>query len=239
MRIILWVVFIFGFTFCSCSNTPENSGNKEKLMAENDSLGHATVLFQDAIPIPDMLGRFVAEDYPITNDMLRDASKKQDYIVWFCNDTLNQTIGMELYTDYHRLSIVCFRNDAVPDDLLKRSYLFANASDTVFSIAQKMKKVQDIVKKAERINSSFFTTNKGFVLGAGKQKAIDCYGTPDKQSLVDGVEIWDWKFAGDIAYDDRVDLKRKPVAMDSFGQEITMYFKKGKLVGQIIENTAP
>ncbi len=212
----------------------------QKLTAETDSLVNSKVPFQHTIPIPDTLGRFVADDYPITNDMIDRARKNQDLSnVWFSNDTLNQTIGFDMYTDGHRLVIGCFQNDAIPSDLLKRIYLFPDGSDTSLSKSQRMKKVQYVVKKAQRINSSFFTTNKGFVLGAGKQKAIDCYGKPDKQSVVDGVEIWEWKFAGDIAYDDKADVKGKPVAMDSYGQEITQYFRKGKLVGQVILNLAP
>ncbi len=76
-------------------------------------------------------------------------------------------------------------------------------------------------------------------MGTKKQKAIDVYGKPDKESMNADFEKLEWEFIGDIFYDGKTDLKGKPLAKESFGHQIIMYFKNGKLVGQILLNAIP
>ena len=104
---------------------------------------------------------------------------------------------------------------------------------------QKLKDFNGFLKQTTKISSTYFITEKGFRLGDTKQKAIDVYGKPDKQTLIAGVEKLEWEFVGDVFYDGKTDLKGKPLAKDSFGHQIVMYFKNGKLIGQILHNDIP
>ncbi|MDZ7615201.1 MAG: hypothetical protein U5K51_17010 [Flavobacteriaceae bacterium] len=67
-------------------------------------------------------------------------------------------------------------------------------------------------------------------------KAIDNSGKPDKQSISNKIEKFEWEFVGDTFYDGKTNLKGKPLAKDSFGHQIVMYFKNGKLIGQVLHN---
>ncbi len=104
---------------------------------------------------------------------------------------------------------------------------------------QKLKDFNGFLKQTTKINSSNFITDKGFRLGDTRQKAIDFYGKPDKQTSNVGVEKLEWEFVGDTVYDGKTDLKGKPLAEESFGHQIVMYYKDGKLIGQILHNDIP
>ena len=104
---------------------------------------------------------------------------------------------------------------------------------------QKLKDFSGFLNTTTKINSSYFVSNKGFALGDSKQKAIGVYGNPDKQALIDGVEKLEWSFVGAISYDGKIDFKGKPLAENSFGHQVIMYFKSDKLVGLVLHNDIP
>lgn len=112
-------------------------------------------------------------------------------------------------------------------------------SGEVASEKQKRQDFDGFLKQTTKISSAYFTSDKGFKLGDTKQKAIDIYGTPDKQSMNVGIEKLEWEFFGDTFYNGKTDLKGKPLAKDSFGHQIVMYFKNRKLIGQILHNDIP
>ena len=53
------------------------------------------------------------------------------------------------------------------------------------------------------------------------------------------VEGLEWNFIGDNLYDDKTGLKGKQLAKDSFGCQVVMYFKNGKLIEKILSNDIP
>lgn len=202
------------------------------------------------VVISDTIKRLIVDDYPVTNEMLADKTSNnssykkrsgQTYSydkAWFSNDTLKQTIVFELYTDYHRMVIYHFYNNDIPTDLINRMELYIDGGE-IASRKQKLKDFNGFLKQTTKINSSYFITDKSFRLGDTKQKAIDTYGIPDKDSINVGIEMLEWRFIGDIFYDDKTNLKGKPLAKDSFGHQIVMYFKNRKLIGQILYNDIP
>ncbi|MDH5379961.1 MAG: hypothetical protein OEW75_03865 [Cyclobacteriaceae bacterium] len=199
--------------------------------SDNSSIG------QDSIP------SFVTDDYPITNSMLKSAKFIDNPVLsfdglWFSNR--NQTIAFALYTDYYRYAIFHFENGNVPLDLIDQIELFKPLpeSDTA-DINIKKELFARVFPKINVVDSSYFRTNKGFQLGDSKLKALRVYGQPDIQKNENGVEMLYWEFIGDILYDGKQDSKEKPLARNSFGHEIKMYFKNEKLVALFLKNTIP
>jgi hypothetical protein len=200
--------------------------------------------------IQDTIRRIIVDDYPVKNKMLEDKSRSnsgrmiksgETYSydqVWFGNDSLKQTLVFELYTDYHRLLTYHFFNNEIPTDLIN-SMALGTADGNSLTEKQKLTDINGFFRQAKKINSSYFTSRKGFNLGDEKQKAVDIYGKPDKQSFHKGIEKLEWEFIGDVFYDGKSDLKGKPLAKGSFGHQVVMYFKDGLLVGQILHNDIP
>lgn len=246
----LTIVISFGLLSC-CNNRTETTLKNENVTVESSS--NDSVLKpkqQTNIIISDTIKRFVVDDYPVSNAMLSDkpsnnsSHKKQSgqtYSydkVWFSNDTLKQTLVFELYTDYHRMVTYHFYSNDIPTDLINSMELHIDGGKLA-SEKQKLKDFNGFLKQTTKINSTYFITDKGFRLGDTKQKTIDTYGSPDKISISNGIEKFEWSFIGDTFYNGKIDLKGKPLAKDSFGHQIVMYFRNGKLIGQILHNDIP
>ena len=241
MTTLQTLTFILTLGLFSCNGKTENSATKNENVLSD---------IQVVVSIPDTIKKFVVDDYPVTNEMLADKTssnssyKKQSGQTfsydkaWFSNDTLKQTLVFELYTDYHRLVTYHFLDNDIPTDLINRTELHID-SEELASAKQKLKDFSGFLKQTTKINSSYFITDKGLRLGDTKQKAVETYGNPDKQTITDGIEKLEWLFIGDTSYDGKTDLKGKPLADNSFGHQILMYFRNGKLIGQILHNDIP
>ncbi|SHN41236.1 hypothetical protein SAMN05216311_112215 [Chitinophaga sp. CF418] len=229
---------IFLIVFLSCNLSAPKTTNKAE-NAKKEAFSADTALKskpQPATVISDTVKRFVVDDYPITNVMLDDktsgnptrkiqsGSIYSDEKVWFTNDTLNQTIVFELYTDHYRGITYHFYNNDVTADLIDRIELYENGEPA--TIKQKLKNFNGFLSQATRIDSRYFATNKGFRLGDTKQKATKTYGNPHKKSMHNGVEKLEWDFVN-------IPL------VHSFGHHIVMYFKKGRLIRLILYNDVP
>ena len=235
------LTFILALGLFSCNGKTESSATKnENILSDT----------QVVVSTPDTIMKFVVDDYPVTNEMLADKTssnssyKKQSGQTfsydkaWISNDTLKQTLVFELYTDYHRLVTYHFLDNDIPTDLINRMELHIDGGELA-SDNQKLKDFSGFLKQTTKINSSYFITDKGLRLGDTKQKAVENYGNPDKQTITDGIEKLEWLFIGDTSYDGKSDLKGKPLAANSFGHQILMYFRNGKLIGQILHNDIP
>ncbi|MBP8994803.1 MAG: hypothetical protein KBG30_13485 [Bacteroidales bacterium] len=241
MTTLQTLTFILTLGLFSCNGKTENSATKNENVLSD---------IQVVVSIPDTIKKFVVDDYPVTNEMLADKTssnssyKKQSGQTfsydkaWFSNDTLKQTLVFELYTDYHRLVTYHFLDNDIPTDLINRMELHIDGGELA-SDKQKLKDFSGFLKQTTKINSSYFITDKGLRLGDTKQKAVETYGNPDKQTITDGIEKLEWLFIGDTSYDGKTDLKGKPLADNSFGHQILMYFRNGKLIGQILHNDIP
>ncbi len=251
MTTLQTLTIIISFGLLSCNNRTETTIKNE--LVKFDFVTIDTILKPkqiNVVSISDTIKRFVVDDYPVTNEMLVDKTSNnssykkqsgQSYSydkAWFGNDTLKQTLVFELYTDYHRMVIYHFYTNDMPTDLINRMELHIDSGE-VASEKQKRQDFDGFLKQTTKISSAYFTSDKGFKLGDTKQKAIDIYGTPDKQSMNVGIEKLEWEFFGDTFYNGKTDLKGKPLAKDSFGHQIVMYFKNRKLIGQILHNDIP
>jgi hypothetical protein len=246
----LTIAISFGLLSCN-NNRTETTVKNENVKVDSSTIDSTLKPQQQTtIVISDTIKRFVVDDYPVPNYMLADKTsnnssyKKQSGQTysydkaWFSNDTLKQTLVFELYTDYHRMVTYHFYSNDIPTDLINRMELHIDGGELA-SEKQKLKDFSGFLKQTTIINSTNFITDKGFRLGDTKQKAIDNYGKPDKQSMSNGIEKIEWEFIGDTFYDGKTDLKSKPLAKDSFGHQVIMYLKNGKLIGQILHNDIP
>lgn len=236
------------FAVCSCAN---NNTERSLDIAKSVVVDSNQVDKDPTQNIFDTINRMVVDDYPVTNEMF--AAQKVDNSstfrkvsgstqsldkVWFRNDTLNEILVFELYTDYHRLATFHFYNHHIPSDLIEQIELHSKDGDVVKE-KQKQNDFPGFTNQAVKINSTYFISAKGFKLGDIKQKAIKLYGTPDEQTVSNGFEKLVWTFTGDNVYDGKQNLKGKPLAEYSFGHQVTMFFKDNKLVGQILYNDIP
>lgn len=192
-------------------------------------------------------GKIVPDDYPVSNDMLKEGDKtiKSGEVIshdktWFTNDTLKQTLVFEIYTDYHRLCIFNFYNNNIPTSLIDNMELHISTGQLA-SQQQKQKYFEGFLNVSRKIKKSYFITYKGFKLGDRKDKALQIYGKPNNCSITNGLEECVWKFDGDYT-ENEVDSKAKKrtlFAKDSYGFSVRMFFSANKLVAMVIMNEIP
>lgn len=198
-------------------------------------------------PDLDTLSKMNTDDFPVSNAMLEkelnNCSKSEFKCgacyshdkAWFSNDSLKQTLVFEIYTDFHRLVSYHFYNNDIPEQLLSQLEL-NDKNGKLAPISQKQKDIIGFVQNATKINLNYFVSKKGFKLGDSREKAINYYGTPDNTITSNGIEELEWILKGDHY---NSDPKTKIVITNSFGHTVKMYFRKGKLIAQILKNEIP
>jgi hypothetical protein len=246
-----WILYLT-IVFLSCKINETKTGtdisSAKRTEVKDNSLKPVAT---DTILMNDTIKRFVIDDYPVTYEMMAE-QKADNYSsiiktsgqtksldkAWFTNDTLKQTLIFELYTDGHRLVTYHFYNNEIPDELFDRIILHTPEGE-VASKQQKTYDFKGFLTQSVKINSKYFTTDKGLELGDYKQKILNIYGRPDKITAKKGIEKLAWNFAGDILYDGKVDLKGKSLAKDSYGHQAYLFFKNRKLIAQVLYNDIP
>lgn len=199
--------------------------------------------------IPDSIKRFVVDDYPVPDSLLYlnagdDRRIKVGEIfsvdkAWLRNDSLDQTLVFEMYTDGFRNIIFHFLNNDIPDQLIDRVELHVESGDTA-TFKQQKTAFKGFIKKAAAIsNGRYFITNKGIKLGDDMQKALDTYGRPHQLTRAGDIEILDWEYIGDQIYNGEQDLRGRPLAKDSYGHQVRMFFRNKKLIAYILHNDIP
>jgi hypothetical protein len=195
----------------------------------------------------DTIKRFIVDDYPITDSVFGNDQNGRKIKVgsvrsldkcWFSNDSLKQTIIIELYTDHHRMLTYHFYNDHIPPALIQLIGITKENGDTA-TYAQKLYSFSGFVSKAKKINSYYFTTNKGIKLGDNIEQVQAYYGKAKSFVTTDGITLYQWNFTGDLLYDGKSDLAGGPLAKDSYGHQTMMFFKNNRLIGLILQNEIP
>ncbi|GAA4341444.1 hypothetical protein [Flaviaesturariibacter amylovorans] len=201
-------------------------------------------------PPADSIRHFTPDNYPVTNGMLDDTSSNNSSYprrsgalhssdkAWFANDSLGQALVFELYTDKHRLATYHFYSTDMPEGLL-RSLELHNADNDLAPLPEKRASLPGFIKGALRIGAEYFVSDKGFRLGDDKQKFIKVYDTPDSIAREGALDVLHWRFEGDALYDGKTELRGRPLAKDSYGHQVTAYFRNDKLVGLLLYNDIP
>jgi hypothetical protein len=234
----------------ACNNNPNITDETKQKQSEDTFVNHETKQKEKSTEKINLenISKYYVDDYPVSEKMLKmlnanSLTKQSGNVIsndkaWFSNDTLNQTLVFELYTDYHRLVIYHFFNTDFPKDLIERIEFHDKAGQHI-SKNKKLNEINGFINQSTEIESNYFVSNKKIALGDTITKAIDIYGKPEKISLSDGIEKLEWQFIGEENYTGKTDLKGKPLAKNSFGNNIEMYFRNGKLIGQILFNDIP
>lgn len=193
---------LFMCSLLSCNNYQEKI-NSESIdstnkLAATDSLSKP--ISKDTLLAADTIQRFIVDDFPVSYEMMRkqEADNYSSYTktsgktrsldkAWFTNDTLQQTLIFELYTDGHRLVTYHFYTNDIPADLIDRIELH-NENGDLANKQQKLRDFKGFLNQAVKIDKKFFTTDKGLSLGDDKQKVLKIYGKPDKKTEKNGVQ---------------------------------------------------
>lgn len=256
MKQILLILLTIGLNSCKHIDKKENtfgvtSNQKDTLTEKLENQNN-----------DERLIYFLIDDYPITDEMLKDkTTKNSTYLkqvgdvyslekAWFTNDRLKQTLIFQLYTDYHRMEIYHFLNADIPKSIVKKIELSIaeNKLKDIFksaTVEQKINSLNGFIQLSEKTDEKYFTTKKGIKLDSNKKELLKLYDIPDSTLTEEDFEILKWSFTGDynltgdFASTSLNDLKKNKVAKNSFGYIVTAYFKHNKLVAQIIENEIP
>jgi len=239
----------------SCANRSNQPTEKAVTTSEDKSTSVREQNNESKI-LPDSIKTIIIDGYPVTNNMFRELHNANPLFkiqsgqifsiekAWFTNDTINQTLVFELYTDFHRFITYLIRNDIIPDTLISQIQLYSLSNNTYSEVNLDQKKpyFQGFINSSKRINQRYFTSFKGIKLNDDKEKILKLYGHPDNIYMNKGIECNEWDFYGDEIYTANqkdINLKGKPIAINSFGHHIKMYFNDNLLIALILINDIP
>jgi hypothetical protein len=257
----LKVILLLALIFWS-PNQAQDSVNSQTNISMLKNKNSTLTRYNKEIVSNDSLRFLTVDDFPVTDKMFRNLYDHNNFFemrsgkiismdkAWFTNDTLEQTLVFELYTDFFRMDTYLFKNSDIPPGIIKRMELYVtkDSCETCFDLVdykQKAPFFKGFIKKSKRISKKFFISNKGFKISDLKENTLKIYGQPDHDEINDGIECCEWDFYGDdqLKYDStnnkNIYLNGKPVAKDSFGNIILMYYRNNKLIGYIISNIIP
>jgi|SRR6185312_5480680 len=190
-----------------------------------------------------------ADDYAIDNALLKNGYDGKEingiyFIdqVWFKNDSLKQSILISLYTDYHRIHILHFKNDSVPYDLLPYIQFFKKVSqselDTV-SPTVTQKNIPIFLKGATTLPKKYFVTKHGLKLGLTKTALLKKCGAPHSTTTKNNLEVLVWNYPGDQGYTENQKKPQGTLAKNSFGYTLTTFLKNDQVIALRIDNDIP
>jgi hypothetical protein len=137
----------------------------------------------------------ILDDYTITDNMFDKQTTTSNQIEtnsnWFVNDTINQTLVFELYSDNHRMYTFHFMNDKIDNYLIE---------SLPFSIDKELKNknekiaiaIPTFIKTAKRVNKTYFITKNGLFLGQQKSEVLTNRGTPNSIMTMGNIEKYSW-----------------------------------------------
>jgi hypothetical protein len=209
----------------------------------------ALALFLSAIS--ESGAQITVDDYPVTDNMFKVefASRplkigqaiSQEYW-WFKNDSLHESLIFNLAADLFRYKIFHFKNDDIPDGLIHEidlQRLYPKKGYMRLQDSAKARYLPMFIDQATNIGAQYFTSQKGLKLGMNRQKAEIIYGVPDTMFTSNDYKVLSWKFPPDPKFNKLKPVQESIYAENSFGYNVTMYFKDEELVGMILVNDIP
>lgn len=161
------------------------------------------------------------DDYPVTDSMFYNFSsisfeKTESYSQWFANESLQEILVFELYTDNLRQWTFHFDNQELTQSFLQNiPFQIKDMKDKQQSFVAVESEFSYYVKAAKQIPATYFVSNKGFRMGDNIQKALKEYGNPSIIINEANISIYKWK-------------------MGNCCNSMTIYAKADSIIGIII-----
>ncbi len=237
----------------SCDNQPSSNFKSETIdTSTKDTSSQINKTLKSVIT--DSSNLIEVDKYPITaeqidlsNQIILD--KFDDYKIassgvysydkaWLRNDSLNEIIVVGLYTDGFRTFYIHFKKQFIIEDLM--SYIgLTTENGQLANLSQIKASLRGFISKSPVVPSQYFTSSNGIQLGKSKEQVLKVYGIPDNISKKEGIEKYEWHYAGDKQVHVARTKVNKPFAKNSYGYSIYAYFKDSVLIAHHIQNEIP
>jgi hypothetical protein len=191
------------------------------------------------------------DSYPIENERLTKyygGIGSQDCHsfnkAWFVNEAGDQALVIGLYTDYHKIRMLHFNPENIPDVVLKFIDLHYRKPKNsghweLLSANEKRQCMEHFLNNAESIPSHYFITTQGFTLGMSIQRAIKNYGNPHSVEITPEGKLLSWEFAADPSLEGRQPEKSEVYAENSFGYHLKILFINEKSTAIVMASLSP
>jgi hypothetical protein len=156
---------------------------------------------------------------------------------WFNEVGADQVLAIEEYTDHHQLNVYLFRKGQLPTSMLEAMDITRRGVRLPVDTLRRV--LPGLFASLNTLNADQFVSRKGIRLGCSMKEAIEVFGASDPVRTEQGMDVLEWHFLGDGNYDGRIDRKGRPLVSGSFGQDVWMYFRKGRLVAYRLHNAIP
>lgn len=157
---------------------------------------------------------------------------------WFGRTTDDAVLAIEEYTDHHHLKVFLFRKGKAPNALAGELPFF-NAVGNKVPMDSLKRSWTTLFRALNTITPERFTSRKGFTFGTPEGEVLNAFGAPDSIWKDGPYTVRDWHFVGDGAYDGRVDLHGRPLAEGSFGHDVRLWTRNGRLSAYRLHNAIP
>lgn len=159
---------------------------------------------------------------------------------WFNADGTDQVLAIEEHTDHHHLKVFLFRKGKAPDALIAELPFLGQGPTGQRMLADSVRRHWDrLLRPLNELRPAQLTSRKGFTFGTPERAVIEAYGAPDSTWNDGPYTVRDWHFTGDGAYDGRTDLRGRPLAEGSFGHDVRLWTRGGRLVAYRLHNAIP
>lgn len=247
---------------------------KEYFISENNNV--ESIKQKDTVP-------FIELDYfPVTENIFRKSTAIQknnpEFVInsgeefWYTDKNNYKILIFEVGTDYHRITQALFDKRKIPEKIFNHLSIHIK-TDTLPNKTSQYRLLNEkessllfkrIKPENNIIDDKYFSTKKGFKLGAKKNKAIEIYGKPDSIVNNKNIEILYWNFIGfefavnnkkDSIIDNRVIIEtewvikeindensnyyQKPLLNGGYKPGIIMFFNDNELIGIELTDIVP
>ena len=180
------------------------------------------------------------DEFSVTDSMIRSSLREIQidsvisYMSWFYNEKTKQVLLFEFGTDLYRVETYLFSEEYIKERF--PSFLFQRRpyqKNVVICEKDAKTYFPKFIEQSKRINRSFFISKRGLKIGENISKIIEQNGKPDTIMLDKKIEMYKWKYRGDLNdWDTEAEIKaNRKIARDSFGYQVILYVKNEKVIG--------
>lgn len=159
---------------------------------------------------------------------------------WFHAAGTDHVLAIEEHTDHHHLKVFLFRKGKAPDALVAELPFLGQGPTGQRIPADSVRRHWDrLLRTLNELKPAQLTSRKGFTFGTPEGAVIEAFGAPDSSWKDGPYTVRDWHFIGDGAYDGRTELHGRPLAEGSFGHDVRLWTRNGRLAAYRLHNEIP